>query len=401
MRKKYLVTTVAMLAAVSMLTACGSKNEENNTTPTVTEAPTATVEPTEAPSTDTTVPTEAPSSEERGDGPTVPTQAPTEAPEETVDHNQVLQNIAQALKETYGNLYAPDMLADEYYMKDTLGLDPSWYDAAYAEIPGMSFGADKFIIVHPTEGNLINVQNALNTFKENQIADTWQYPSTLPQRQAALVETLGDYVCYMIFTGTVGDMMFEEEAAAIQAYAEANDMAKQIVAGIISGEIVVTPWTEFDKMRNEIVKWYGNTYYPNIKVHQDETYLGTYLADTLKIDAAWVDDVIIEVPMISANVDTLILVDPSEGNAENVLNALKAYKTYLVEEAFQYPMNEARVRTAAVAQVGDYVCFSILGGAVDNPEEWGITTDEELEDYYASMNMNAIYALQSYLGIEE
>lgn len=389
MKKKYLVTTVAMLAAVSMLAACGNKNnEENNTTPT----PTVTVAPTE----------EA-TPGDRGDGPVKPTEAPTETPAETVDHNQMLQNVAQALKETYGMLYAPDMQMqnDEFYMKDTLGLDASWYDAAYVEVPGMSFGADKFIIIHPTEGNLENVQNALNTFRDNQIADTFQYPSTLPQRQAALVETLGDYVCYMIFTGSVGEMMFEDEAAAIQAYTEANQMAREIVAAVISGDMVVEPWTEFDKMRNEIVKWYGTTYYPNIKVHDDEAYLGTYLADTLKMDAAWVDEIIIEVPMISANADTLILVDPSEGNAENVLKALQDYKTYLVEESLQYPMNEARVKTAAVAQVGDYVCFSILGGAVDNPEEMGITNDEELAGYYESMNMNAIYALQSYLGIWE
>jgi len=187
----------------------------------------------------------------------------------------------------------------------------------------------------------------------------------------------------------------------MEACKEANQMAKEIVAGVISGEIVVTPWSELDKMRNEIVKWYGSTYYPNVKVHEDEASLGAYLADILKIDAAWVDEIIIEVPMISANADTLILVDPSEGNTEAVLNALQAYKTYLVEESFQYPMNEARVKTAAVAQVGDYVCFSILGGAVDNPEEFGIYSDEELVGYYESMNMNAIYALQSYLGIWE
>lgn len=391
MKKKYLVTTVAMLAAVSMLAACGNKNNnENNTTPTATVAP-------------TTAPTEAPSSDERGDGPFTPTPAPTEAPEATVDHAQMIQNAAQFLKETLGALYIPDMQmqGEETYMKDTLGLDSSWYDAAYVEVPGMSFGADKFIMIHPTEGNLENVQNAIENYKQTQIADTFQYPSTMTQRQAALVATIGDYVCYMIFTGLAGDLWELDEAAQIQAYAEANDQVKQMIAAVVSGEITVTPWTEFDKMRNEIVKWYGNTYYPNVKVHQDEAYLATYLADTLKIDAAWVEDIIIEVPMISANADTLILVDPTEGNAENVLKALQDYKTYLVEESFQYPVNEARVKTAAVAQVGDYVCFSILGGAVDNPEEWGIYSDEELAAYYESMNMNAIYALQSYLGIWE
>ena len=378
MKKKYLVTTVAMLAAVFMLTACGNKTNNENPNPTVTVAP-----------------TDAPSSDERGDGPT--------QPEAGADHNQMIQNVVQALKETYGEMYLPDMQVqgDEYYMKDLLGLDASWYDVAYVEVPGMSFGVDKFIMIHPTEGNLENVQNALNNFSEAQIADAHQYPANLPKLQAASVDVLGDYVCYMIFTGTLGDMMFEDAAAEIEACKEANQMAKEIVAGVISGEIEVTPWTELDKMRNEIVKWYGNTYYPNVKVQDDEAYLATYLADTLKMDAAWVDEIIIEVPMISANVDTLILVDPSEGNAENVLNALQAYKTYLVEESFQYPMNEARVQTAAVAQVGDYVCFSILGGAVDNPEEFGIYSDEELVGYYESMNMNAIYALQSYLGIWE
>ena len=386
MRKKFLVTTVAMLAAVSMLTACGTKNNSNETTPTVTVAPT-----------ETQAPTEAPSSEERGEG---PEQAPVE---NTVDHNQVIQNVAQYLKESFGTMYLPDMQMqnDEYYMQDTLGLDASWYDAAYVEVPMMSFGADKFIMIHPTEGNLENVQNAVNAYREAQIADTYQYPSTMTQRQAAAVETIGDYVCYMIFTGTVGDMWEADEAAQIQAYTDANNQVKQMIAAVVSGEITVTPWTEFDKMRNEIAKMYGDTYYPNMKIHEDESYLAAYLADTLKMDAAWVDDIIIEVPMISANVDTLILVDPSEGNAENVLAALTEYKRYLSEEARQYPMNEARVKTAAVAQVGDYVCFSILGGAVDNPQEWGITTDEELASYYESMNMNAIYALQSYLGIEE
>jgi len=382
MKKKYLVTTVAMLAAVSMLTACGAKTDDNNTNTT----PTVTVEPTEAPSSD-----------ERGDGPSA------SAPAETVDHAQMIQNVVQALKETYGQAYLPDMQvqSDEYYMKDLLGLDASWYDAAYVEVPGMSFGVDKFIMIHPTEGNLENVQNALKTFSETQISDAHQYPANLTKLQAASVDTIGDYVCYMIFTGTLGDMMFEDTAAEIEAYSEANQMAKEIVAAVISGELVVTPWTELDKMRNEIVKWYSTMYYPNVKVHEDEAYLGTYLADTLKIDAAWVDEIIIEVPMISANADTLILVDPSEGNVENVLNALQAYKTYLVEESFQYPMNEARVKTAAVAQIGDYVCFSILGGAVDHPEDLGITSDEELTGYYESMNLNAIYALQSYLGIME
>ena len=191
------------------------------------------------------------------------------------------------------------------------------------------------------------------------------------------------------------------ESVLISAYEESSKMAVDVAAAVISGELVVEPWTEIDLVRNAIVKMYGTQYFPNVKVHADAEYLKMYLADTLKMNEAWVEDIVIEVPMISANVDTLILVKPSAGNAENVINALNEYKRYLVEETMQYPMNVARIQKAVVQQVGDYVCFSILGGVVDDPAMYGFTTDEELADYYEMMNMNAIYAIQGYFGIWE
>ncbi len=390
MKKKYLVTAVAMLATVSMLAACGGK-EENSGTPTA--APTVTA-----------APTEEPSSDERGDGPSTP--APTEAPVENVtDHKQVVQDIYQAVVETYGSAYLPDMgvQEDTFFMQDTLKLDASWYDAAIVEVPMMTSNADMFAILHVTEGNLENVKKAFEDYKNYLVNDSFQYPMNMPKVQSAVVETMNDeYVMFSILSGLAFvDMEETDEAVLIAAYEESSRVAVNVAVAVISGEMVVEPWTEMDKIRNSVAKMYGTTYYPNVKIHDDEAYLGTYLADTLKMDAAWIDEIIIEVPMISANVDTLILVDPSEGNAENVLNALNAYKTYLVEESFQYPMNEARVKSAVVQQVGDYVCFSILGGALDNPEEYGLTTEEDIAAFYEQTNMNAIYAIQGYLGIWE
>ena len=387
MKKKYLVTTVAMLAAVSMLAACGNKdNNETTPTPTVTVAP-----------------TEAPDSEERGDGPTLPTEAPTEAPEATVDYTQMVQNVYQAVVETYGSAYLPDMRADEFFMQDTLKLDASWYDAAIVEIPMMSNNADMFAVVHATEGNLENVKKAFDDYKYYLVNESFQYPMNMPKVQSAVVEVLNDeYVIFSILSGLAWvDMEETDESVLIAAYEESSKTAVSIAAAVVAGELVVEPWTEIDLIRNNIVKMYGPSYFPNVKVHADEEYLKMYMADTLKMDAAWVNDIIIEVPMISANVDTLILVNPTEGNAENVLAALTEYKRYLVEESFQYPMNEARVKNAVVQQVGNYVCFSILGGAIDDPSVYGFTTDEEVADYYAQMNMNAIYAIQGYLGIWE
>lgn len=377
MKKKYLVTTVAMLAAVSMLAACGNKtnNETPDTTPAVT-----------------TVPTEAPSSDERGDGPT--------QPEAGVDHAQMVQNIYQAVVETYGQMYLPDMRADEFILKDTLKLDASWYDAAIVEIPMMSNKVDMFAIFHATEGNLENIKNAMDAYKNYLVNDSFQYPMNMPKVQSAVVEVLDDeYVVFSILSGLAYvDMEETDEAVLISAYEESSRVAVEVAAMVISGEMEVDPWTEIDLIRNAIVKAYGPTYLPNQKVEALPEVLATYMADRLKMDASWVEDIVYEEPMISVNVDTLILVKPTEGNAENVLNALEEYKGYLVEESFQYPMNEARVQSAVVEQVGDYVCFSILGGAVENPEEFA---EEELIQHYEERNREAIYAIKGYLGIWE
>ena len=385
MKKKYLVTTVAMLAAVSMLAACGNKNNNENTTPT----PTVTVAPT-------TAPTEAPSSDERGDGPSTP--APTEAPAATVDHNQMMNNIYQAVQEAYGSLYAPSMQmqADEFYMTETLKLDTSWYDIAIVDVMGMAVIPDTFILIHPTEGNLENVKNAMEAYKTILTENAW-YPTTVTRSQGAQTGVAGEYVYFVVHTSGVDDMAYENEADLIAACKENTQLAVDTINGVVNGEITVTPWTEIDKLRNAIMKAYADKYFPNVQVQEDPTYM----QDLLKLDASWYDDAIVEVPMIGANADKLILIHATEGNLKNVKEALEAHKQALIDDAMQYPMNKPRVQSAWVVTVGDYAIFSILGGALDDPEMYGISTDEDLFAYYESQNSNAEWAVRGYLGIWE
>lgn len=124
-----------------------------------------------------------------------------------------------------------------------------------------------------------------------------------------------------------------------------------------------------------------------------------YMSEVLKLDASWIEEAIAEVSMISTNVDTFVLVKATEGNLENVANALNAYKDYLVNDTLQYPMNEARVKSAVVATVGDYVCFSILGGVLED-NSWLETPEAEVE-YYAAVNTRAVDVIRKGLGITE
>lgn len=369
MKKTFLVA-VATVATVAMLAACGNNNE-GNTTPTPT--PTQGAEVT-------------------------PEATPTETPEVKVDHEQTVNNIHQAVQEAYGSLYAPSMQmqADEYYMQETLKLDASWYDHAIVEVMGMAVIPDTFIIVHPTEGNLDNVKNALEAYKETLTANAW-YPTTVTRSQGAQTGVVGEYVYFVVLTSGVDDMAYENEADLIAACKENTQLAVDTINGVVNGEITVTPWTEIDKLRNAIMKSYAGNYFPNVQVQDDPAYM----QELLKLDASWYNDAIVEVPMIGANADKLILIHATEGNLENVKSALEAHKQSLIEDSMQYPMNKPRVQSAVVATVGDYAIFSILGGALDDPEMYGITTDEDLIAYYESQNGNAVWAVQGYLNIWE
>ncbi len=384
MRKKFLATA-ATLAAVVMLTACGNNVNGGDVTATQTPAP-----------------TEAPTA--------TPTPAPTEAPK--VDHQQMVNNMYQAVVEAYGGMYHPDMQVqnEAFFMQDTLKLDASWYDAAIVEVPMMSANVDTFAVLHATEGNLENVKNAFLAYQDYLINGTMQYPMNVPKVQASIVEVIDDqYVVFSILSGLAWVDEFEdienEEVLTqqIAAYKESSRLAVEIVAGVASGEIVVAPWTEIDLIRNTIAKVYGETYLPSMKVSADKEYLATYLQDTLKIDPAWVSEALIEVPMIGAHADALFIIDASEGNDENVMNAFKAYKDYLVNESHQYPMNEARVQTATIEKIGDYTCFFILGGPLDEAlwADYGITTEEQLLEHYTNTNAWAVDAVKGYLGIWE
>lgn len=384
MRKSFLVA-VATIAAVAMLAACGNNNNNGDTTPT----PTA---------------TETPTPGDRGDGPTTPaptqeaTPAPTEAPAATVDHKQMIANIHQAVQEMYGGLYAPSMQmqADEYYMTETLKLDASWYDEAIVDVMGMAVIPDTFIVIHPTEGNLENVKNAMEAYKATLTANSW-YPTTVTRSQGAQTGVAGEYVYFVVLTSGVDDMMYTSEEELIAACVENTQPAISTIEGVVSGEIVVTPWTEIQKIHATIKKSYANMYFPNVQVQDDPGYM----QELLKLDASWYDEAIVEIPMIGANADKLILIHATEGNLENVKAALEAHKQALIDDLMQYPMNKPRVQTAWVVTVGDYAIFSILGGAVDNPEEMGIYSDEDLLGYYESQNSNAEWAVRGYLNIWE
>lgn len=363
MKKKFLAIAV-MTAAVAMFAACGNTEDTGNTgTPTPT-----------------------------------PTTEAQETPTPTIEPKDMINNIHQAVQEAYGDAYQPSVEMDEYFMTETLKLDTSWYDAAFAEGMMMAIIPDTFIVIHPTEGNLENVQKALEAYRETLVSNSW-YPTTVIRAQGAVTGTVGEYVYFVVLTSSVDDTLYETEEEMIEACKEGTKLAVSTIEGVISGDIVVVPLTEMEKIYKSIRSMYSDSYYPDTQM-QNDSY---YMTETLKLDASWYTDAIVEIPGISTGADKLILIKASEGNLENVKKALEAYRDNEINNTFQYPMNQAKVQSAVVEVVGDYVVYSILGGNIDEADwpSYGISGNEDLVATYQTRNMYAVWALQEYFGIEE
>ncbi|MDR7869390.1 MAG: DUF4358 domain-containing protein [Tissierellaceae bacterium] len=123
---------------------------------------------------------------------------------------------------------------------------------------------------------------------------------------------------------------------------------------------------------HEVVKEaYGEDYYPNreLTLEEIESFTGLKEED--------IESFIAEAPMMSLGVDTLIAIKAVEGKGDIVESGLEKYRTFLVEESIQYPMNIAKVNAAKVIRHGDYAFFLMLGKYDDREE----ASDEERLEY--------------------
>lgn len=104
-----------------------------------------------------------------------------------------------------------------------------------------------------------------------------------------------------------------------------------------------------------IAELYGEEYTCNSEIPVE------YLEETYGVKADWVAEYIGKMPMISFHIDTFIAIKASDGNADNVEAALSEYRDYYIENALQYPANEAKAKAIRVYRTGDYVFYICLG----------------------------------------
>lgn len=117
-------------------------------------------------------------------------------------------------------------------------------------------------------------------------------------------------------------------------------------------------WSEeLEAVKQAVVEKLGDDYWPNMPMDPDIIEMLYGLTSDMY------DDYLAEGPMISTNVDRLIIVKAKDGKLETVEETLKAYRDGQVNNTMQYPQNVGKIQASRVETIGNYVCYVQLGGS--------------------------------------
>lgn len=143
-----------------------------------------------------------------------------------------------------------------------------------------------------------------------------------------------------------------------------------------------------DSLKDAVAEALGENYWPNMSIEAD------MLEGMMELNSDSYDEFTAEMPMISTNVDTLIIVKAKDGAGETVKEALSKYQENLKNDTLQYPMNLPKIQASKIETYGNYVCYVQLGAdtqtAADESEEAAIK-------YCEGENQKALDAIEKAL----
>lgn len=263
MKKRMIAALIACALTASMLAACSSGEESaSSSTSSASSQVSSKPEASEAESSEKPEASKAESSEEpesSEDGETVSSQAaassqaPTSKPaasspavsspaaeskpaaQSSAPSSNAgrLNDVTDAVKKAYGENYLPsmDLTADD--LSSRFGLNSDDYAAAYGQVAMISTQVDTFVAVEAKDGKADAVASALNSYRDDLVNNSMQYPMNVPKVNASRVYQKGNYVFFLMLGAAAPNDVMDDEAASLTFYQQQNDIAVKAIDGVL------------------------------------------------------------------------------------------------------------------------------------------------------------------------
>lgn len=150
-----------------------------------------------------------------------------------------------------------------------------------------------------------------------------------------------------------------------------------------------TGWSEeMSALRDAVKEELGDDYFPQSEMTAE------YLESTFNLTSDMYDDFMGEMPLISTNIDMLLIVKAAQGQADAVEQALLDRQKAMREDTMQYPQNLDKIQGSMVERIDDYVIFSLLGGDVTSVDSQG---SEAVISYVQQQNQRVLEVIRQNL----
>ena len=213
MKKKTIALLCAALLAVSA-TACGGNGKDGSS-----DAESSTGQESGGESSEESVPSES-------------MGTPSESVETSSESAETPSDGAGAAAvEAAEGGYWPDMALQPDMLEMSFGITADMYDDYMAEMPMMSAHVDTLLIVKAKEDKLETVQEIVEDYREAKVNDTMQYPMNLGKIQASQVETIGNYVVFVMLGGDTTDVEEQGDEAVVKTCQERNGKVIEAIRG--------------------------------------------------------------------------------------------------------------------------------------------------------------------------
>ena len=157
-----------------------------------------------------------------------------------------------------------------------------------------------------------------------------------------------------------------------------TDVVTEEVTDEVTDEIIEEPVIEvvvdekIEKAFADVKEALQDNYWPNMPVDE------VYLAEMFGVNMENVESFYGEVPMISAHVDTLVVLKAKAGCVDAVKADLEARRDAMIADTMQYPSNIPVIQQTVVGVAGDYVYYICLAGDTTSVQEQGEAAIAEL-----------------------
>lgn len=146
---------------------------------------------------------------------------------------------------------------------------------------------------------------------------------------------------------------------------------------------------DIQDIKKALVDTFGDNYWPDSEIPKE------MLKDIYGVSEELYEEYYGESPMISTNVDTVLVIKAKEDQVAAVEEALNTYRNALVNDTMQYPMNVGKIQASRIETFGTYVCFVQLGADTMEASENG---DEAVIEKCQQDNELALEVIQNTLA---